>query len=1368
MASIVMKNQNEKSKYVPRVLERGDGWDKDARPGFFKRSDDWDKDAQPPISDMKFARLPGPKVLLGAPGGGKTSLCEEVASELNGQLVRANIMASGSFKGTPKFDEQILVIDGLDEVSSMSTSKALAEIIKTIERLGYGNWLISCRSYEWNSELFDPLIKSTFDQSPEIAHLGDLTNEEIKALLEIFSVDEPAEQFIKNAEQKEVTDFLRNPQNLKLLVDAVRSDDRTETKTDLFYSACKVMASENNILHKSKNSDRPTKEQMIDIAGWICVQFLMSGAQAIALDGQDGEKIPRPADLIDSEYPIERIKATCQTKIFKPVRAGRVVPVHRTVAEFLAGAWLAKVFKTESRKVSPSRVMNYLTSFGAGAIPPNLYGLYAWVVSLYGLNRCQNMKHNPYVCLRYGDLSKFSNSELKDFLKALEEFAENDPYFRLEDWHARFNRSLGRVAIKDEFLKTIYDNDISTQLRSTLLQAIRQTELAGAIVDDLKTIALNQELFFVERSSAVEALEDRLESDAWINFANRLLGQNTEDSVRISIEVSICNKLELFSGRKIAEHLIIYENVTEGKGTIGVGFRILQDCSEQQALEIAKSLSEKMSAGKNLFKQRSLDTLEFLFSGMIFRLLKGANESIAHDIWMLILQYPRGHRAILEDEAGKWFSEHDKIRRKLQYLALDEAQRHQTNLDVFDSLLGISSGLRMNEGDVIYHLKSLILKKDTFSDWQNRWKDLVKWAQYNYVFDGNVLNLVEEQVKNFPELEPILKEIPPPPINAHEIKYQELERKQNEENLANIRQKHENFSQVREVMEHGKDISVLGSVAYVVLRHHPNCRTNISLEEKIAEMVGRENLASVIAGFKAVVKRDDIPSIRDCINLQGKDNKVYYIERISLALCMLMLEKGESLTSLPKKMQFCALMASLEHGGLGEKLLKELRSKLSAILFKDPKTKRNLVKDMIEPSLEAGKENPLTFYYLKQEEILSDILPTLALEWLTKFENIDERWRIDLFVCIISSKGTESKDELKKVIDNSLKNGLWTNEKQRSIWHVVAFALDFDYFHSAVCKFANEDKQHLWSFRDIIARTEYDVVFSLPLNVDQIAFLLRTFAPHWSFFNSPSGDFVGSENSLDATEWLRNLIDILSRKQSEEAIECFEKLIASGRMDTYQDYVKHKLAQTKRTLAEANHLAVTLTDVREILSTGKPVNVSDLQTLFIEKLEDYQARIRTGHTNTYKIFWDRDEPHVENYCRDRLLDGLEQEMGAYGVRVHKEGAMANETRVDLLFSCGDFDLPVEIKRQWHPDIWTAAHEQLERYYTDNYRTDGTGVYLVIWHGPVKEKPIPKPPIGNRPKSADEMRQALLDNSGDLLPETKIVVLDVSKPASKKK
>ena len=1331
------------------------------------------------IAEMDFAKLPEPKVLLGAPGSGKTTVCQEIAKQLGGQFAYAEDVANGLFDKKAESPDKILVIDGLDEVSSETIPKAFVDIIKNSKNLGYTNWLISCRAYEWEFSLFGRQIKEAFGDAPQIASLGELSDEEVKRLLELFGYSGKLEQFLKDAEANEANEFLRNPQTLEMLVKAVQSDGGwPKTKTDLFLYGCKFMAAEGNEIRQANDKNRPTPEKIIEIAGWICAQMLMSGKRTIALDGKYSEDSPRPADLSSQlyDYDAKKIEATCKTKLFKTAGKGSVEPAHRTIAEFLAGDWLVEQFRANPCKLSPRRVMNYFAS-GTETIPPSLQGLYAWITSLDNSERRQqNIKSDPYGCLRYGDLSGFSDNELITLLEALKALEKTDPFFRGWDRGTRFGRSLGQKVIKGKFVEIISDADTSPHLRITLLQAIQGTDLARAIVDELKAIVLNEKIFSREREEAIAVLRSIPESIDWEEIAEYLLKSGTADSLKLSIDQIISHKPDLFCGEKIAEHLIAHEKAMldkEGEGYIGMGFRVSKEFSNEQVLEIAQLIAAEIPREYKTFRRGSYQeqdfysNLEEVLIDLLRRMFEQDSALTADVLWPLISRLSGGVAKIRwEKVETPWFATHNDIRREIQTRALNEERDDDSGWRALFELSNISEGLDLCESDVEYHLEALISAKDKPLNWEKRWKNLVLWGKR---YGDGVLKLAKKQAKDFPEIKRILEEVMNPPIDEYEAEHLERERQHNEEALAEIKQRHARFSEVREEIEKGEHLSTLGDVAESVLWYHRHSKEAKSLKERLTDMVGQDNLAPIITGFKIAVERDDIPNVRDCANLRVSDGDAYYLGRISFALSMLMLEAGEHLILLPKKAQLCALSASWSEGSTREELSKKIRTELEKILFQEHDIKRSFVKDMIESRLEVGKEIPWGFWRSGQDEIFSDILPDLALEWLTNFENVDDNIALDLLD--IAIRFVDDKSKFADIIEAKIQNNDWLNEDRRRAWHVVAFFLDFDRFYSAVYKFANEDKQNLWPFRYLIKSDEYGKFSALPFNAKQIAFLLKTFAHQWPFSRQPSGVFVGSNNSWDATDYLRYLIRMLSEQKSEEAIKCLEHLIDSGCLDTYQDEVKHELANAKRAFAETRHQEINLEDVRKILSSGKPVNVSDLQALFIEEVKRYEERIRIGEEQAYLFFWDRKEPHKENDCRDRLLFGLKERMELYSVSIHvrKEAVMAHNTQVDLLLSCDDFDLPVEIKGQWNPKLWTAAREQLEEY-AKNYRADETGVYLVIWHGSVeaegkKPRRVPK---GKRPESADEMRQALLDNSGDLLPKTKIVVLDVSIPASKKK
>jgi len=112
--------------------------------------------------------------------------------------------------------------------------------------------------------------------------------------------------------------------------------------------------------------------------------------------------------------------------------------------------------------------------------------------------------------------------------------------------------------------------------------------------------------------------------------------------------------------------------------------------------------------------------------------------------------------------------------------------------------------------------------------------------------------------------------------------------------------------------------------------------------------------------------------------------------------------------------------------------------------------------------------------------------------------------------------------------------------------------------------------------------------------------------------------------------------------------------------------------------------------------------------------------------------------------------------------------MAEDKCTDIIISYGNKQkLPIEVKRDFHPDLWTACENQLERLYARDPNAGGYGIYLVIWFGDKRTRNMFSP-TGNVPKpaSAKELEEQLCS----LIPENKqhyikAVVVDVTPPNS---
>ena len=166
------------------------------------------------------------------------------------------------------------------------------------------------------------------------------------------------------------------------------------------------------------------------------------------------------------------------------------------------------------------------------------------------------------------------------------------------------------------------------------------------------------------------------------------------------------------------------------------------------------------------------------------------------------------------------------------------------------------------------------------------------------------------------------------------------------------------------------------------------------------------------------------------------------------------------------------------------------------------------------------------------------------------------------------------------------------------------------------------------------------------------------------------------------------------------------------------------------------------------------------------------GRIRNDNANGWRPFWNEDPcsrvgttPKHEESCRDALLGELRRWLPGE-VDAQPEGRYANDKRADIRVSCRDFHIPVEIKKNLHPNLWSALRGQLIARYARDPATDGYGIYVVLWFGKIDGRRPPSPPSGGPPRDPGALRRRLQDT---LKPKEarkiSVCVIDVSAPAA---
>jgi hypothetical protein len=170
-----------------------------------------------------------------------------------------------------------------------------------------------------------------------------------------------------------------------------------------------------------------------------------------------------------------------------------------------------------------------------------------------------------------------------------------------------------------------------------------------------------------------------------------------------------------------------------------------------------------------------------------------------------------------------------------------------------------------------------------------------------------------------------------------------------------------------------------------------------------------------------------------------------------------------------------------------------------------------------------------------------------------------------------------------------------------------------------------------------------------------------------------------------------------------------------------------------------------------------------LQVVLLEELEFVQDKLRGSDVDWYRDFSTGDKPRVEDDCRDTILKMMRPL--PFGIQASPEGHLADDKRCDIICTLGDAMVPIEIKGQWHPQLWSAADCQLDRLYVNDWRAE-RGIYLVLWFGRDSIKRVTNAPDGiAAPQTAQELQVALAAQSVTTRQgRTEVVVLDLTRPS----
>lgn len=1313
-----------------------------------------------------------PLIVLGEPGIGKTELTKSIERLTGGHRISAgtfsrseNLEKLGGPSGSP------LIIDGLDEVSASATGSALDDVLRKLDRMGRPNFVVSCRAADWRGSADRYKIEQDYGVAPVTLHLQPFSHEEALAFLHQFDRAIDGEKLLDEISRRGLSELAGNPLTLRLVAEVVRENgELPASKADLLERASRLLVTEENPAHAASPNAQASVDDLLLSAGGIFAHLLISGSLGVSAEQRDH----LPEGFVHLAAFVGILKApfvtdVIGTRLFVSEGEGRFIPVHRVVAEYLGGRWLSERLK---QGLSERRLFQAL-HINEG-VPGPLRGLHAWLGHFNASVADRCIRADPYGVLRYGEPDKLPIGRARLLLTSLAELANEDPYFRSEDWGVRAVSGLARAELKDEIIALVSSPDRHFHLSSLLLEALPGSTLAAEIAPELLELIANPTAAQAERYHAAEALIASGADVDWCAIVKSLRATGKLADKRLAIEIIEQCEGSGFDGTEIAEALTDYVGLNSDRKNedhvAGVEWSLVHRLPAAKCPEILDGIAAHISRAERPRYWTINSDLTSTMHKLIIKSLREETRPAANRLWswMRFMDSGRSYDTDARNGIRDYLQGYQDLRLDIQRIAL-----HDATIDggpwmaIVDELPRANEGLFVSVEDAAAHLRDIAEKPNLSVLDVTIWKALVQYQRRADGVPPEISAAASEGARKHAELaEPWDELQEPPPVPEWQ---KEQHRHQRERRRAQARKwagHRASFEGVLEKIATGKALGALESLANGYLGRYADIDRDVPPIDRLIEWVGKKVADAATEGFIATLFRDDLPTANTIAAIRN-EGKRYNVEAIMLCGVAEMLRQGRSLEELAPEVLEAILavwwdMPEFNSSELG----KEIERQLDARVLASDEAAERFILATIEPGIRAGREHVPGLYRFLRDDAFRRLVKSLTIDWLVRYPAAPFAIQNQLLEGAMRGGASE---ELKALVAERLKAVESMDSPTRLMWLGAAFVLNIDGCTELVASWAGRDKQLLWSVRDFARHGWRADGPHWPLTLSQLEFIVRTFGVAWAHAGRPTGMTQGDGNPWDASNFIMSCIDGISSDPTDKASGILDRLTEEATLASYRDIIKHARAQQRRLRRDKEFLSPSFEAVKSSLADGVPGTIDDLKSVILDQLETLQIYVRVSDTDAWETFWEAGQPRGENACRHRLLDLIRPHLKPKEIDLLPETLMPEKKRTDIVGLHKGKGLPIEVKGQWHRDVWDASSTQLDDKYTRDWRADGRGIYLALWFGNVTGKNPPPHPEGlPAPTIAAEFQSMLQDR---LLESQRsridVVVLDVSKGESKK-
>jgi predicted NACHT family NTPase len=1305
-------------------------------------------------------------VLLGDPGAGKTYTFRQCAARSNGRYVTAR-----AFLVTPaaKFDG-ILFIDGLDEKragrSDRDTVDALVEKLFAVSPRGVR---ISCRIADWLGESDLAALRPYFELSgdPVVLQLARLSHEEQRIVLQAEGLSAAeAEALLSEANERALTDFLENPQNLIMLLRAVQTGKWPATRKELFELSTRIMLKEFDKHRARSGSGVYTVDEVRPAAGALCAARLISDIEAISLaDHETSAAIPSYRSL--TLLPPERVIAALSRRVFVANSAPESVDyAHRTTAEYLGAAWLADAV----RNGMPLNRLQALMGID-GHPAPELRGLNAWLAVHLDLPEHVDrlIDADPYGVLTYGDAASLTTSSCAHLMKALGKLSETDPWFRSGNWQSPAIAALSRADMVEEFRAVLLSPTSGFGVRSIVVEAAALGAPIPALKDDLSAVLQRIQSPYAERLYAlIGLLRMGPEGETAAATVFDKLGAD-ENALRLRAEM-----IRRMYGKPFGpvQVLALLKDMVANSGNMAVG--TLYVLAERLPVGDIASVLDGLEPAKRSYRADHRNQWEV--ARFIDLIMTRAWKEMADIEPVRALQWLRlRHSYSAGYNGSRTNALLTAIRGRLDLLRAVTNQFFEALVPDDNRWLRLTRFREVTFFQVTPEemLEAMLAHMTRSSDGSDKELFLYEASfAMNYSMDGPRAQTLFERLFALADNRVDLRSVRDAAM-SYAIPRGSLDRPPRDDADGDGETQRRNFERDADAIRSGAHLGWLTWAAQVYFGLFSDLDEAARPRERLNEVLGEANAQTAVAGLLAALSRNDFPVLSEVAALSAQHQQHNWWLVVSAGM-MERWETNPTLAGLSDEFLKAALAHDLtnphfeEVDGSSRVIVPGWKT---AALQERPELAHEAYVAVAKAKLAQGEQMVDGLRELMVDNVFEPFRGDTALEFLRDFPNAAEYRLNELFDGIFAVPATHQRflDYAKDVLSGATP----VDQRQYDMWLAAAYLLAPGRYESRVEAVAALRPGIIFDLRD---RTGYSHnvrgnfepgAMALP----QLEFLTRLTGARYPETSYPTGGWGGDRNAWDAAEYCRKLISDISAIPSQAATEVLTRLEANTQLGSYNAYLRHALANQQKSRRDSEYDRPDWPSAIKALSNGPPATVADLHALLLDQLDDLRKRIARENTDIYKFFWNLDShsrpksPKPEEACRDTLVTLLRPALAPKGITVEPEGHMVADKRADISVAMPGRKILCELKRDYHADLWTAADQQLERFYAHDPEAKGFGIYGVLWFGKKRSSSIPKHPDGLKaPESSADLERMLWDRIPvDRRNRLSVLIIDVSGP-----